>query len=97
MNGLPRIFGISARTGVLLLLLLLTFAFQGSRGLWEPDEGRHASIAVAMLDSGEWLVPHLAGLHFIDKPPLLFWAMAGGIAVLGQNEWGVASGLGRRA
>jgi len=88
MNGLPRIFGISARTGVLLLLLLLTFAFQGSRGLWEPDEGRHASIAVAMLDSGEWLVPHLPGLHFIDKPPLLFWAMAGGIAVLGQNEWG---------
>ena len=70
------------------LLLLLTLSFQGSRGLWEPDEGRYGSIAVTMLDSGEWLLPNLAGLHFIDKPPLLFWGMAGGIAALGRNEWG---------
>lgn len=80
---------ISARGSVFLLLLLLTFAFQGSRGLWEPDEGRYGSIAVAMLHSGDWLLPHLSGLHFLDKPPLLYWGMAGGITLLGQNEWGV--------
>ncbi|MEO8198645.1 MAG: glycosyltransferase family 39 protein [Thermoanaerobaculia bacterium] len=88
MSELPTSARISQRTAVVLLLLLLSLAFQGSRGLWEPDEGRHGSIAVAMLEAGEWLVPHLSGQHFIDKPPLLFWGMAGGIALLGQNEWG---------
>lgn len=73
---------------VVLVLLFLAVAFQGSRGLWEPDEGRYGSIAAAMLASGDWLVPHLGGLHFLDKPPLLFWSMAGGMALLGQNEWG---------
>lgn len=89
MSGPPGAPRHSARTAVFLLLLLLTLAFQGSRGLWEPDEGRYGSIALEMLDSGDWLVPHLAGLHFLDKPPLLFWGMSGGIALLGQNEWGV--------
>lgn len=87
MSDSPRAPGISKRSAV-ILLLLLAFAFQGSRGLWEPDEGRYGSIAVAMLRSGDWLVPHLSGLHFLDKPPLLFWGMASGIALLGQNEWG---------
>ena len=88
MNEFPTASRISARTAAVLLLLLLTLSFQGSRGLWEPDEGRHASIAVSMLASGDWMLPHLAGLDFLDKPPLLFWSMAGGIALLGQNEWG---------
>lgn len=88
MSGPPGAPRHSARTAVFLLLLLLTLAFQGSRGLWEPDEGRYGSIALEMLHSGDWLVPHLSGLHFLDKPPLLFWGMAGGIALLGQNEWG---------
>lgn len=29
-----------------------------------------------MIRSGEWVVPHLNGEVFIDKPPLLFWLIA---------------------
>ncbi|MFN7943485.1 MAG: glycosyltransferase family 39 protein [Thermoanaerobaculia bacterium] len=71
------------------LVILLALAFQGSRGLWEPDEGRHASIAAAMLDSGDFRVPRLEGRVFLDKPPLVFWSAAAGIAAFGRNEWAV--------
>jgi 4-amino-4-deoxy-L-arabinose transferase-like glycosyltransferase len=71
------------------LVILLALAFQGSRGLWEPDEGRHASIAAAMLDSGDFRIPRLEGRVFLDKPPLLFWSAAAGIAAFGRNEWAV--------
>ena len=74
---------------VLGLLALLALAFQGSRGLWEPDEGRYSAIALTMLRSGDWSLPRLNGEPFLDKPPLLFWSLAGGIALAGQNEWGV--------
>ncbi len=76
---------------ILLLLVLLAFsmAFQGSRGIWEPDEGRYTNIALRMLQTGDYLVPSFNDdtVHFA-KPPLTYWAVAGGMALLGRNEWG---------
>lgn len=37
---------------------------------------RYAEVAREMIRSGEWVVPHLNGEIFIDKPPLLFWLIA---------------------
>lgn len=71
-----------------LLALALGLAFQGSRGLWEPDEGYYANVAVGMLRSGDWFTPRLNDLVFLDKPPLHYWDMAAGMALLGVNEWG---------
>src|SRR5262245_52809123 len=59
----------------------------GAWALFEPDEGRNAEIAREMLLTGDWAVPHLNGLPFLDKPPLLFWAIAAGFRVLGEHEW----------
>lgn len=77
------------------LVIVLAFGFQGSRGLWLPDEGYHASIARTMLASGDWLVPRLGGQVWLDKPPLSHWAIAAGLWLLGPNEWGarLANGL----
>ncbi len=70
------------------LLLLLAFAFQGTRGIWEPDEGRYTSAGLHMLKSGDWLVPTLDGEHpHLTKPPVTYWALASSFALLGQNEW----------
>lgn len=73
-----------------MALLAFTMAFQGSRGLWERDEGRYTNIALRMLDTGDFIVPALNDdvPHFA-KPPLTYWAIAGGIQLLGKNEWGV--------
>ncbi len=73
---------------VLALLLLLAFAFQGTRGIWEPDEGRYSSAGLNMLDSGDWLVPSVDGEHpHLTKPPVTYWALAASFALLGANEW----------
>jgi 4-amino-4-deoxy-L-arabinose transferase-like glycosyltransferase len=71
-----------------LLAALLAISFQGSRGIWEPDEGFYVNAALGMIRSGDWAVPTLNGAPFLDKPPLHYWGMAAGILALGRNEWG---------
>jgi 4-amino-4-deoxy-L-arabinose transferase len=70
------------------LLAALALAFQGSRGIWEPDEGFYVNVALNLLQSGDWLTPRLNGGPFLDKPPLQYWEMASGMRLLGRNEWG---------
>ncbi len=75
-----------------LLLALTCFTFftlLGSRALNEPDEGRYAEIAREMVDTGDWLVPHLWYLPHLDKPPMTYWLVAISLKLFGQNEWAV--------
>ena len=70
------------------LLVLMAFAFQGSRGIFEPDEGRYTATGLNMLESGDWLVPTVDGEHpHLTKPPITYWAIAASIGALGRNEW----------
>jgi 4-amino-4-deoxy-L-arabinose transferase len=71
-------------------VLCLAFAFQGTRGLWEPDEGRYTDVAMEMLRTGDLLDPVLnhETPHF-TKPPATYWAIAGSVALLGRHEWAV--------
>lgn len=73
---------------LLALLVLLAFAFQGTRGIWEPDEGRYGSAGLHMLESGDWVVPTVDGVHpHLTKPPLTYWALAASFGLLGPDEW----------
>jgi 4-amino-4-deoxy-L-arabinose transferase len=73
---------------LLALLVLMAFAFQGTRGLWEPDEGRYTATGVNMLKSGDWLVPTIDGEQpHLTKPPITYWAIAASVGALGYNEW----------
>jgi 4-amino-4-deoxy-L-arabinose transferase-like glycosyltransferase len=67
-----------------VLCALVFFAGLGSAPLWDEDETRFASVAREMLRSGDWVVPRFNG-ELADKPPLLFWAMAGVFALLGET------------
>jgi len=71
------------------LSLIVAFAFQGSRGLFETTEGRYAEVAREMLDSGNYLEPTIGYRAHWTKPPLAYWTIAGGMRLLGRNEWGV--------
>jgi len=73
---------------LVVLSMLLAFAFQGSRGLYETTEGRCAESAREMLETHHWLVPQLDYRPLWMKPPLAYWATAGGMALFGTNEWG---------
>ena len=73
---------------VCALLLLLGLAFQGTRGLWSPDEGRFTGGAVQMLASGHWLVPRYSpDQPNLSKPPLTYWLIAASVAALGHHTW----------
>lgn len=54
-----------------LLVPLLAWAL--ARGFWAPDEPRYGQIAKECWDRGEWLVLHICGDVYPDKPPLVYW------------------------
>ena len=72
-----------------ITVFLLALVFQGSRGLWEPDEGFYANVVEGMIRTGNWWLPRLNGELFLDKPPLQYWGMALGVKMFGLNEWGM--------
>jgi 4-amino-4-deoxy-L-arabinose transferase-like glycosyltransferase len=61
---------------VLLVGLLLFLPGLGNHDLWAPDEPRYAQVAREMLRSGDWLLPHVNGRIFADKPPGWYWCAA---------------------
>ncbi|MEO6967302.1 MAG: glycosyltransferase family 39 protein [Rhodanobacteraceae bacterium] len=90
-EGNARHVAHAARSPLLRLILLglvLGFAFQGTRGLWSPDEGRYVDGALQMLDSGNYLAPGYSPdrVNF-SKPPVTYWIIAASIRVFGRNTW----------
>ncbi|GAB3345947.1 ArnT family glycosyltransferase [Lysobacter tyrosinilyticus] len=70
------------------MAIVLAFGFLGTRGIWDPDEGRYTNVALNMLDSGDWLNPRRNDeVGHWTKPPLTYWAIAGSVATFGQNSW----------
>jgi 4-amino-4-deoxy-L-arabinose transferase-like glycosyltransferase len=59
----------------------------GNRSLYDPDEGRYAEIPREMLQHGDWIIPHLNGLVYLEKPPLQYWLTAMSFRWLGENDF----------
>jgi 4-amino-4-deoxy-L-arabinose transferase-like glycosyltransferase len=73
---------------ILILVLGVFFGFKlGDRALWSPVEGHYAEIAREMVVSKDYLTPHLAGLNYLEKPPLFYWLESANIRLFGLNEW----------
>ena len=54
--------------------------------LMDPDEAHYAQLTREMLHAGNWMIPLLDGLPYIDKPVLFHWLQGLAIAVLGETE-----------
>jgi len=77
---------------VLLAMLLsvgaLIFLFHlGGRDLWDPDETRYAVIAREMRENGNWILLHLNGEVYAEKPPLFFWLVNLSTSLFGSTEF----------
>jgi 4-amino-4-deoxy-L-arabinose transferase-like glycosyltransferase len=71
----------------LLAFVALWLVTLGGRSLLSPDEGRYATLALGMLQSGDWVTPRLNGLLYFEKPPLQYWAGAASLWLFGINEF----------
>jgi len=60
----------------------------GTLPLMDPDESRCALIVKEMERTGQWLMPHLMGAPYYDKPAPFFWAAAAGQWLTGNVEAG---------
>jgi len=90
---IPSPSTVPAASGFVLRLLagfaiaacyLLTL---GHAPLIEPDEPRYAEIAREMVESGDWVTPHLNYVKYFEKPPLLYWLTAANLATFGADEF----------
>jgi len=72
---------------ILLALGLLLFVPKLGMPLLDPDEGLYADIAQEMLARGDWVIPHINGLPYLEKPPLYFWLTALTFQLFGPSEW----------
>ena len=73
--------------GLAALLALVWLSSLAARPLFNPDEGRYAEIPREMLSGGNWVIPHLNGLAYIEKPPLQYWATALSYRLLGVSPF----------
>jgi len=75
----------------LVLVLLFGFSFFHSLGeapLLNPDEGRYAEVSREMIESGDFITPHLDYVVYLEKPPLCYWLNALSFMAFGENEFG---------
>ncbi len=93
---------MTARRAALLVVAAAALPWLGGLAARPPypiDETRYLSVAWEMWLRHDFLVPHLNGAPYSDKPPLLFWLILLGWRVVGVAEWWarlvpVLSGLG---
>jgi 4-amino-4-deoxy-L-arabinose transferase-like glycosyltransferase len=73
------------RAGVCLLIAAGALLFLPGLGAapFERAEIYFLDAARAMVERGDWLVPHYQGEPFFDKPALTYWLMAGSFRVFG--------------
>ncbi|RMD01990.1 hypothetical protein EAY64_00880 [Aquitalea palustris] len=62
-----------------LLLLCFIWLWPGIIGHdpWKPDEPYVMAVVEGMLRSGNWLLPTLQGVPYLESPPLYYWVAAG--------------------
>ena len=81
---------MSRLSAVLIVLAIWAAIYLPGLGTLEikGEEGRRILPAVTMLQSGNFIVPHVGSEPYFRKPPLINWLVAGSFALFGQrNEW----------
>jgi 4-amino-4-deoxy-L-arabinose transferase-like glycosyltransferase len=82
LNHRPGHYALLVAAGASLFLLNL-----GGPALWDIDEGRNATAAFEMRESGDWVRPTFNGKLRSHKPALLYWLQAAAYQVFGVNEF----------
>ncbi len=74
---------------IFALFILLYIIPLGFRPIIIPDETRYGEIPREMIASGDWIVPRLNGLPYLEKPVLGYWINALSILSFGENAFAI--------
>src|SRR5581483_5809400 len=55
--------------------------------LMDDVDAVHAQMSRNMIQSGDWVIPHLDGVAYIEKAPLPYWLIAICYLILGVHDW----------
>lgn len=78
------------KNATLWLLFSCFMAFYwglSSYDLLNNNEGLYAQIAWEMLENKDFVIPTLNGVPYIEKPPMLYWLVAGSHTLFGKSVW----------
>jgi 4-amino-4-deoxy-L-arabinose transferase-like glycosyltransferase len=56
-------------------------------GLMDDVDAAHGQLGWNILQSHDWVIPHLDGVPYIEKAPLPYWLIAISYAVFGAHDW----------
>lgn len=78
------------RTHLLLLLLLSALIYVGSA--WNPSlqddaDAAHAQAAREIIERNDWVTLHINGVRYLEKAPLMYWAVALSYKLFGFTEF----------
>ena len=81
---------MSRRISILILLVLSIGTYVGTSA-WPPlldsSDAGHAVAAREMLQTHNWVILHIDGIRYLEKPPLHYWLVSMSYAVLGANTF----------
>jgi 4-amino-4-deoxy-L-arabinose transferase-like glycosyltransferase len=83
---------IYPRTRVYLAILLLFWLAAYGTALFRPAlfddaDSVHAEAAREMVLSHDWVTLHVNGIRYLEKAPLLYWAVAASFEIFGIHDW----------
>ena len=55
--------------------------------LMDDVDAVQAQIARNMVSSGDWVTARLDGVAYLEKAPLIYWAIAGAYKIFGATDW----------
>ena len=72
---------------LILLFVCMYLVPLGFRPMITPDEFRYAEIPREMIESGDWVVPRLAGMDYFEKPAFGYQLTAASFKIFGYNRF----------
>jgi 4-amino-4-deoxy-L-arabinose transferase-like glycosyltransferase len=77
---------------IVLLLLFVALVFLATSfrpALLDDADATHAEAAKEMIERGDWVTLHVNGVRYLEKAPMLYWAVAASFRVFGYNAFAV--------
>ena len=94
----PTVNQSSLRVSSIVVIVLLWGATYVA-GMFTPPllddaDSVHAEAAREILQRSDWVSLHTNGIRYLEKAPLMYWAIAGSYLLLGVSDWSTRLPLG---